>query len=228
MTMTENRPVTATDRIMSGTWHVAAKHVPDMVAAIRGLAVIADAKGNVVRGHDVIGFAVDPDGACQIATTDSYRLGTVSFPAGTMTGEDSYWGSVAMYVADLMAALKVAKPREHDTLSFTFAGTMPATVRYVSNGAETTTTVATRDLADHLTPGGIDRLFPARGFDGSPRFDVARFAGVTKAIGIACGASAKNEPTFDVVAMSERKPCHVRAFTVGGCPVNVLIMPVRQ
>lgn len=224
MTMTETRPVVPDERITAGEWSVRADMVADMVAAIRGMATVA---GNPARGHDAIAFTVGDDGSCHMAVTDSYRAIRVTFPAGTILRGSWVAGSVALPADDLTAAVKNGKPGKDDALLIRFAGTLPATVTYRVGGSASSRDVFTRDVPAHLTPGGVDRLIPEPVFDGG-RFDVGRFGGIVKALGIMAGASRKVEPVFDVVAMSDRKPCHLTAATVGGCPIDAIIMPARK
>lgn len=224
MTMTETRPVVPAERITAGEWSVRPNMVADMVAAIRGMATVA---GNPARGYDAIAFTVSDDGSCHMAVTDSYRAIRVTFPAGSILRGSVVSGSVALPADDLAAAVKVGKPGKDDALLIRFDGTLPATITYRVGGSASSRDVFTRDVPAHVTPGGFDRLIPEPAFEGG-RFDIGRFAGISKALGVICGASRKHEPTFDVVAMSERKAAHLTATTVGGCPVDVIIMPVRK
>lgn len=224
MTMTETRPVVPAEPITGGEWSVRADMVADMVAVIRGMATVA---GDPARNYDVIAFTVANDGSCHMAVTDSYRAIRVAFPAGTVLRGTWVAGSFALPADDLAAIVKAGKPGKDDTLTFRFYGSLPVSVIHRANGSTNSRNVPVRDVAQHLTPGGIDRLIPEPVFDGG-RFDIGRFGGIVKALGIMAGASRKVEPVFDVVAMSDRKPCHLTAATVGGCPIDAIIMPARK
>ena len=175
----------------------------------------------------MIAFTVGEDGSCHMAVTDSYRAIRVAFPAGTMLRGTWVAGSVALPADDLAAIVKNGKPGKDDALLFHFNGTLPALVTYRVGGSASSRDVFTRDVPTHLTPGGIDRLIPEPMFE-CGRFDIGRFSGIVKALGIMCGASRKTEPTFDVLAMSERKPAHIVATTPGGVSIDAIIMPVRK
>lgn len=224
MTMTETRPVIPGGDIAGGEWSVSADMIPDMVNAIRGMAIVA---GDPARGYDVIAFTVGDDGSCHMAVTDSYRAIRVAFPAGTVRRGTCLAGSFALAADDLAAIVKGGKPGKNDTLTFRFYGSLPVSVIYRANGSTNSRNVPVRDVKPHLTPGGIDRLIPEPVFEGG-RFDIGRFGGIVKALGIMCGASRKTEPVFDVLAMSERKPAHIVATTPGGVSIDAIIMPVRK